>query len=100
MTAADDLGFYLIHMPDGEVVCCAGDVVDASNHLTQLRDAHYVSIKEATGRPPEVFPWLIGVYPPTSVGGPTGKGGVYSYGYRATKKGAPGSAPHEWEDVV
>lgn len=76
-------GYYLIHLLN-EIVQCPGDQETATKHLKQLRADAIEEHRRAYGKDPDSVPWLIGVYPPNTVGGPDGKGGVYSYGYMPT----------------
>lgn len=86
-TVSDDDGsYYLIHL-GRDIAKCPGDATRASLHLSQIRRDIVEEHRQATGRDPETVPWLIGVYPPGSVGGPDGKGGVFSYGYSPTMLG-------------
>jgi hypothetical protein len=92
--------YYLINMGGGDIVQCPGDQATAEKHLRQLRNWYSTTYKATHGgRRPEAVPWLIGVYPPESVGGPEGKGGVYSYGYAPNWLGSIDTNPADWQRV-
>lgn len=80
---------YLLMFPDHTVVQCAGDWDVASKHLRAIR----AEPRWQKGGP---FPVLIGAYPPNSVGGPEGRGGVRSFGYRPNLIGNIDIDPSEW----
>lgn len=90
---------YLIYLDAGEILKCPGDQPTASRHLRQIREWYIEEHLAATGRKPDTVPWLIGVYPPGSVDGPEGKGGVFSYGYSPTLLGSIDTEPGEWQWV-
>lgn len=92
------LTYYLIHLGD-DVVQCPGDYDIAVKHLQALRVDAVNAALAATGRKPDSVPWLIGVYPPCSIGGPEGKGGVYSYGYTPTLIGEYCTPRAKWQRV-
>lgn len=96
MTAEPAEWYYLIHL-GFDIVRCPGDQEAASKHLRQLRQEYDTIILQATGKHASPVPWLIGVYPPWSVGGPEGKGGVFSYGYTPTLLGDIHTPRTEWE---
>lgn len=78
----DDNGWhYLLRYPDHTVIQCAGDWDVANKHLRQLRAEFDAEHQAAHGRRPDSTLVLIGAYGPNAVGGPEGKGGVFSYGY-------------------
>jgi hypothetical protein len=78
---------------------CAEDLV--SRHLAEFPDHTVVEEhRQATGRDPETVPWLIGVYPPESVGGLEGKGGVFSYGYKPTLRGRIDVPRARWHRLI
>ncbi|WP_135451327.1 hypothetical protein [Mycobacterium sp. DL99] len=89
---------YLINLTGGEIVQCPGDQATAERHLRYLRERHIAEAEEA-GRDPYPLPSLIGVYPPWSVGGPDGKGGVFSYGYKPTLLGSIDAPRSQWSRV-
>lgn len=80
---------YLIRFPDGTVVQCAGDWDVAHKHLRLIR-------ADWDG---DMVPTLIGAYPPHTVGGPEGHGGVYSYGYTPNFIGSIDHPREEWIPV-
>ncbi|GFG65801.1 hypothetical protein MKUB_32910 [Mycobacterium kubicae] len=86
----DDAGwYYLLRYPDGLVVQCAGDWNVAHEHLKQIRaEPHWPK-----GGP---VPILIGAYGPNRVGGPDGRGGVFSYGYSPKLIGSIDVPREEW----
>lgn len=73
--------FYLLRFPDGTVAQCAGDWDVAHKHLRLIR----AEPGWPKGGP---VPTLIGAYGPNRIGGPEGRGGVYSYGYTPTLIGS------------
>lgn len=77
---------YLIEMPNHDVLKCPGNEYVALKHLKAIREELNCS---PTAR-------LIGVYPPNSIGGPDGVGGVYSYGFTPTHEGKIGQSVDEW----
>lgn len=87
---------YLIHLTNGDVVKCIGDQAIAERHLKQLREQHTAHHIEQHGRPPDTVPYLIGVYPPHTIGGPEGRGGIRSYGYSPTLFGTIDTDPEDW----
>jgi hypothetical protein len=89
-------GHYVIHLGGADIVQCPGGQTTALEHLKQLRNEHIEAARAATGKDPETVPWLIGVYPPHSVGGREGKGGVFSYGYTPTLFGSIGTPRTGW----
>lgn len=91
--------YYLINLGGGEIVQCPGNGLRATEHLRQICMDHVVEHKARTGREPDSVPWLIGVYPPNTVGGPDGKGGVYSYGYKPTLLGHINTPRDEWQRI-
>lgn len=96
VTRANDGSYYLIHMGQ-DIVKCSGDQATAEEHLRHIRNWHITTYKAAhNGSPPETVPWLIGVYGPDAVGGPEGKGGVFSYGYKWNLIGSINQHPDEW----
>ncbi|QFG06057.1 hypothetical protein KDW75_gp55 [Mycobacterium phage Mercurio] len=80
--------FYLIRFPDGHVAQCAGDWDVAHKHLRLIRAEPCFA-----GGP---VPTLIGAYPPDSIGGPEGRGGVYSFGYSPDVIGSIDVPRPEW----
>jgi hypothetical protein len=96
---AKDEGFYLIHL-GYDIVSCPGDWDTALKHLAHIRGDFVEQHRQATGRDPERVPWLIGVYPPHTIGGPEGKGGVYSFGYEATLHGQIDVPRNQWQRVT
>jgi hypothetical protein len=85
--AVDEHGWhYLIRFPDGTVVQCAGNWDVAHKHLKAIR-------ADWDG---DTVPVLIGAYGPKSVGGPTGKGGVFSYGYSPNLLGSIDLPREDW----
>lgn len=82
--------YYLLQFPDGTVAQCAGDWDVAHKHLRAIRAE---PIWPAGGP----YPVLIGAYPPNAVGGPEGRGGVFSYGYSPS---LIGSIDHPREDWI
>lgn len=64
---------YLLRFPDGLVAQCAGDWDVAHKHLRAIR------LEPCWAGGP--VPTLIGAYPPNAIGGPEGRGGVFSFGY-------------------
>lgn len=93
-----DEGYYLIHL-GRDIVTCPGDRTTALEHLSKIRNDVIIEHRQATGHDPDVLPWLIGHYPPHSVGGPSGKGGVFSYGYAPTLRGRIDIPRSEWEII-
>lgn len=73
--------YYLIRFPSGIVAQCAGDWDIAHKHLRLIRQQCDEQHQAEHGRPADTVPSLIGAYPPNSVGGPEGKGGVFSFGF-------------------
>ena len=85
----DERGWhYLIRFPDGHVAQCAGDWDVAHKHLRLIRAEPCFA-----GGP---VPTLIGAYPPDSIGGPDGRGGVYSFGYSPDVIGSIDVPRPEW----
>lgn len=80
--------YYLIRFPDGHVAQCAGDWDVAHKHLRMIRAEPCFA-----GGP---VPTLIGAYGPNRVGGPEGRGGVYSYGYTPDVIGSIDVPRPEW----
>lgn len=87
---------YLLLYPNRTVVQCAGDWDVASKHLRTLRQQHADQHEAATGRRPDSTIVLLGAYPPNSVGGPEGRGGVRSFGYSPNLIGNIDIDPSEW----
>ena len=81
---ADSLTF-----PDHTVVQCAGDWEVAHRHLRAIR----AEPRWPKGGP---VPVLVGAYPPDSIGGPDGRGGVYSFGYSPDVIGSIDVPRPEW----
>lgn len=77
---------YLIHFPDGTVVQCPGDWDVAHKHLRMIR-------ADWDG---DTVPTLIGAYPPHSIGGPEGHGGIVSLGYTPNFIGSIDHPREEW----
>ncbi len=93
----DDNGWhYLIRYPAGTVVQCAGDWDVAHKHLRQLRQLYDEQHRAQHGRPADSTIVLLGAYPPNAIGGPEGKGGVFSYGYSPNLIGNIDIDPSEW----
>lgn len=82
----DDGWHYLLMFPDHTVVQCAGNWDVAHKHLRAIR-------ADWDG---DTVPTLIGAYPPNAVGGPQGRGGVFSYGYTPTLIGNIDIDPNDW----
>lgn len=89
--------YFLIHFPGGDVAKVVGDHQVASETLKRVRLEYDEHMTELTGKQPDTCPYLIGVYPPNSVGGPEGKGGVYSYGFTPSHIGDAATHYTLWE---
>lgn len=93
---SEDDWFYLLRYPDHTVVQCAGNWDVANNHLRHLRREYEAEHLAATGRRPDSTIVLIGAYGPNRVGGPEGRGGVFSHGYTPTLIGSIDLPRDEW----
>lgn len=88
----DDRGWhYLIRFPDGHVAQCAGDWDVAHKHLRLIRAEPCFAVWPV--------PTLIGAYGPNRIGGPDGRGGVYSYGYTPDVIGSIDVPRPEWRSA-
>ncbi|AYD84015.1 hypothetical protein KDW72_gp52 [Mycobacterium phage Grizzly] len=80
---------YLLRFPDGTVAQCAGNWDVAHKHLRAIRsEPHWPK-----GGP---VPTLIGAYPPNSIGGPEGRGGIVSLGYSPNLIGSIDVPREDW----
>lgn len=91
--------YFLIHFPGGDVAKVIGGLDVATTTLDRVRQEYDENMTELTGKRPDIVPYLIGVYPPNSIGGPEGKGGVYSYGFKATHIGDATTHYTLWEKL-
>lgn len=87
----DDGWHYLLRFPIGVVVQCAGDWDVARKHLQLVRRQYAEHHPDA-----RTVPTLIGAYPPNSVGGPEGRGGVRSFGITPDMIGNIDIEPDDW----
>ena len=83
--------YYLIRFPDGHVAQCAGDWDVAHKHLRLIRAEPCFAVGPV--------PTLIGAYGPNRIGGPDGRGGVYSYGYTPDVIGSIDVPRPEWRSA-